>query len=65
MEAYEKESANGKGMFGCFNVDKAAKKASGTERGYASGGVRISGCASWAVKVFLGLGFVGAVVGGL
>lgn len=52
----------GEDLFGCFNTEKAvgARKNGG---GYESSGV--SGKASWAAKIFLGLGIVGAVVGGL
>ncbi|KAI4638335.1 hypothetical protein J4E81_002427 [Alternaria sp. BMP 2799] len=66
MEEYEKEGASGMGMFGCFNTDKAvgARKVD-EERGYASAGVRISGGASWAVSMLLGLSVIGAVVRGI
>jgi hypothetical protein len=54
-------------MYGCFNADKAVRQAaggSGNEGGYATGaGVRIGG--SWAVKILLGVGVLGAVMGGL
>jgi hypothetical protein len=64
MEEYEKEGATGSGMFGCFNANKAVRQAASNEGGYATGaGVRTSG--SWLVQVLLGLGLVGAVIGGL
>jgi hypothetical protein len=66
MEEYEKESASGMGLFGCFNTDKAvgARKIE-DEGGYASAGVRTSGSRSWVISVLLGLSVVGAVVGGI
>jgi hypothetical protein len=66
MEEYEKDSANGMGVFGCFNTDKAvgARKAD-EEAGYASAGVRIGGSGSWVVTTLLSLSIIGAVVGGL
>ena len=67
MAEYEKGGSTGTaGMYGCFNADKAVRQASGSgnEGGYATGaGVRIGG--SWAMTFMLGLGVVGAVMGGL
>ncbi|EOA91090.1 hypothetical protein ACJQWK_11353 [Exserohilum turcicum] len=63
MAAFEKESASGKGMFGCFNVQKArsARRATGGNEGsYASAGLRISGSGSWALSILMALSVVGA-----
>ncbi|CAN9451058.1 unnamed protein product [Alternaria alternata] len=66
MEEYEKDSASGMGIFGCFNTDKAVgAKRNDDEAGYASAGMRISGGRSWMVSALLGLSVLGAVVGGL
>jgi hypothetical protein len=66
MEEYEKDSASGMGMFGCFNTDKAVgARRSDEEGGYASAGVRIGGSGGWVVTTLLGLSVIGAVVGSL
>lgn len=69
MEAYEKESASGRGMFGCFNTEKAvgARKSdgAGNEGPYTSAGFKINGHANWALSMLFGLSVVGAVMGGI
>ena len=66
MEEYEKDSASGMGVFGCFNTDKAVgAKRNDDEGGYASAGIRINGGRSWKVSALLGLSVLGVVVGGL
>jgi hypothetical protein len=66
MEEYEKDSASGMGMFGCFNTEKAvgARKID-DDGGYASAAARIGGSGSWVITALLGLSVVGAVMGGV
>ncbi|KAH3963176.1 hypothetical protein HBI65_175650 [Parastagonospora nodorum] len=56
---YEKDTLN----FECFNVGSAKKDRSASGGAYESGGERVA--VRWSVTVFLGLGFVGAVLGSL
>ena len=66
MKEYEKDSASGMGMFGCFNMDEPVGARKTNEKGgYASAGVRISGSGSWVVSTLLGLSVIGVVVGGV
>ena len=56
---YEKDTLN----FECFNVGGVKKDRSAGGGAYESNGERVA--MRWSVKVFLSLGFVGAILGSL
>ncbi|KAF1832116.1 hypothetical protein BDW02DRAFT_503764 [Decorospora gaudefroyi] len=61
MSAYKESQTT----YGCFNADKAARRARGSDEGYVSAGTKIGGCAEWAVRLLLGVGVVGALMGSI
>ncbi|KAF1939172.1 hypothetical protein EJ02DRAFT_514041 [Clathrospora elynae] len=62
MEVYEKEQ--GAQMFECFNLKAGVRRTGGSAEGYASAGVRVRGGLGWGLRVLLGVGVVGTVLGG-